>query len=421
MSKILYEVGISAYKWGVRLASPFHDKAAKFIKGRENVFQEMETQLATNTAPLVWFHCASLGEFEQGRPLIEGFRVKFPQFKILLTFFSPSGYEVRKNYSGADFIFYLPLDTEANASRFVKLVKPKMAIFVKYEFWHHYTKALRKRGIPLISISAIFRKNQIYFRKQGAFYRRILERFSHIYTQNQESAQLLASLNFTKVSNAGDTRADRVLQTAKTAVPIALAAAFKANAPVMVIGSSWPEDMKILLPFMQKHLPTLKFILAPHEIKEKDLREVETQFPGQTARFSQAAEDTVAAKRILLIDNIGILSQLYQYADYAYVGGAFGKGLHNTLEPAAFGPALFFGPKYDKFQEAVDLIGLGVAFPVRAFKELDKIFTALHQDPAKRAHIKQAAQTYIEKQAGATHRILTALEYWLPSGSKKNA
>ncbi|ALI98163.1 3-deoxy-D-manno-octulosonic acid transferase [Rufibacter tibetensis] len=415
MSKILYEVGVRAYGLGVRLAAPFHPKAAQWVNGRKGVFEEIGLKLQNNKAPVAWFHCASLGEFEQGRPLIEAFRERFPEHKIVLTFFSPSGYEVRKNYAGADFIFYLPLDTAENARRFLHLVKPQLAVFVKYEFWHHYTHALRKRHIPLFSISAIFRSNQVYFQKTGSFYRRILERFTHIYTQNLESAQLLASIDFTRVSMAGDTRVDRVLQNAKNAAPIPIAQAFKENAPVMVIGSSWPEDLKILLPFMQDQLPNLKFILAPHEIKDKELTEIEEQFPGKAIRYSQADPASVAGFRILLIDNIGMLSSLYQYATYAYVGGAFGKGLHNTLEPAAFGPPIFFGPKYEKFQEAIDLVEAGAAFCIRSSQDLNKKVSKFQEHPSSLEKVRSITQNYLKKQAGATDHILTSLEYWLPS------
>ncbi|GGK65634.1 3-deoxy-D-manno-octulosonic acid transferase [Rufibacter glacialis] len=415
MSKILYEVGVRAYGLGVRLAAPFHPKAALWVKGRKDVFQEIEQKLQNHTAPIAWFHCASLGEFEQGRPLIEAFRQKFPHYQIVLTFFSPSGYEIRKNYAGADYIFYLPLDTAENARRFLHLVKPQLAVFVKYEFWHHYTKALRKRHIPLFSISATFRPNQIYFQRNGEFYRRILERFTHIYTQNQESVQLLAGIGFTKMSLAGDTRVDRVLQNAQSAAPNPIAQAFKGDSPVMVIGSSWPQDMAVLLPFLQQQLPTLKFILAPHEIHDKELTQQEQQFPGQAIRYSQADAATVANYRLLLIDNIGMLSGLYQYATYAYVGGAFGKGLHNTLEPAAFGPPIFFGPKYEKFQEAIDLVTAGSAFSVRSSQDLSQKFAKLLEEPASLEKIRAKTQAYLQKQAGATDRILTSLEYWLPS------
>ncbi|MFC6997643.1 3-deoxy-D-manno-octulosonic acid transferase [Rufibacter roseus] len=415
MSTVLYNLGIKAYGLGLRLASPFHTKAAQWINGRKNLLEEIDNQMKPNTSPVVWFHCASVGEFEQGRPLMEGFRKKYPDYKIVLTFFSPSGYELRKNYPGADYIFYLPLDTYHNAKCFVSLVKPKLAIFIKYEFWHHYTKALKKRHIPLISVSAIFRPDQVYFSKRGTFYRRILERFSHIYTQNQASALLLSGVNFTKVSTAGDTRVDRVLQNASQAAPIPVAATFKGTSPVMVIGSSWPEDMKVLRPFMQEHLQKLKFIVAPHEIKESELQDLEKTFNGNTVRFSEATPENFANARVLLIDNIGMLSALYQYADYAYVGGAFGKGLHNTLEPAAFGPPIFFGTKYNKFQEAQDLIEAGVAFSVKSTNDLSNQFEQLHHDQKKREKIKQAAYEYLQKQSGATDRILTALEYWLPS------
>lgn len=415
MSEFIYKTGIQAYGLGVRLAAPFHSKAAQWVKGRKTVFKEMRRQLAGNTAPVIWFHCASLGEFEQGRPLMEAFRQQHPAYKVLLTFFSPSGYEVRKNYAGADYIFYLPLDTPANARQFIDLAQPVMAVFVKYEFWHYYTQYLKQRQIPMVSISAIFRPNQIYFKKNGTFYRRILERFTHIFTQNQESAELLQRLHLGQVTVAGDTRFDRVLQTAANAAPIPLAQAFKAEAPVMVVGSSWPEDLKVLLPFMQEQLPHLKFIIAPHEIRPTELAELEAAFPGQAIRYSVAQPHTVAQYRILLIDNVGMLSALYRYADYAYVGGAFGKGLHNTLEPAVFGPPVFFGPKYEKFQEAKDLLQLQVAYSLKNTQELTNIFSRLFQSSAEREKIRQAAHDYTQKQAGATARILTALEYWLPS------
>ncbi|MGV3539673.1 MAG: 3-deoxy-D-manno-octulosonic acid transferase [Rufibacter sp.] len=415
MSKFLYEAGVRAYGLAVQMAAPFNTKAAKWVNGRRGLFEELEKAFKKNTSPVAWFHCASLGEFEQGRPLMEGFRQKYPQYKILLTFFSPSGYEVRKNYPGADFIFYLPLDSAKNARKLLFIVKPKLAFFVKYEFWHHYTRALKKRHIPFFSISAIFRPNQIYFRKRGSFYRRILGRFTHIFTQNQESAALLSSLNFGQVSMAGDTRIDRVLQTAKTAAPIPVATAFKGVENVMVVGSSWPQDMQVLLPFMQAKVATLKFIMAPHEIKDTELRKLEEEFPGQAIRYSKATPEAAATARILLIDNIGMLSALYQYADYAYVGGAFGKGLHNILEPAVFGPPIFIGPRYEKFQEAVDLVAAGVAYPVKNPKEMTAAFEKLPPQSQAKEEVKKAAAAYIKSQAGATQRILTTLEYWLPS------
>ncbi|QHL87288.1 3-deoxy-D-manno-octulosonic acid transferase [Nibribacter ruber] len=415
MSLILYNAGIMAYGVGARLAAPFHKKAALWVKGQDNLLDRIGAAMKGNKKRVAWFHCASLGEFEQGRPLIEAFKEKYPKYKIVLTFFSPSGYEVRKNYAGADFVFYLPLDTADNAKKFVARVRPKVAFFIKYEFWHHYTKELKKRHIPFFSVSTIFRPNQIYFRSGGSFYCRILKRFSYFFTQNQESAELLAGIDINKVTLAGDTRMDRVLQTAANAAPIPLVDAFTLDRPVMVVGSSWPEDMKILLPFIQKHLDQVKFIIAPHEIKDKELQELEQQLAGKAIRFSQASSEKVGSFEVLLIDNIGMLSALYQYADYAYVGGAFGKGLHNTLEPAVFGPPLFFGPKYQKFQEALDLVEIGAAFPVKSTQELEATFNTLFNKPKQRAKIKENVTHYIHKQAGATGRILEALETWVPT------
>ncbi len=415
LSKLIYAAGIQAMGLGVRLAAPFHAKAAMWVAGRENLLADIQQKMEGNTAPVVWFHCASVGEFEQGRPLMEAFRQEYPEYKILLTFFSPSGYNLRKNYPGADYIFYLPLDTSGNARHFIALTKPVMAIFIKYEYWHYFTRALKYRHIPLFSVSAIFRPNQIYFKPWGGFYRHIIERFTNIYTQDQASAQLLFTTGYTKVSAVGDTRVDRVLQNAASAAPNHLVQTFKGQAPCFVIGSSWPQDVKVLLAFMESHLQEIKFVLAPHEIKETDLQEIEKNFIGQTARYSTANPESVHEARILLIDNVGMLAGLYQYADYAYVGGAFGAGLHNILEPAAFGPPIFFGTKYAKFQEAKDLIEQGVAFSVASTEALDQKFQELQASPEKRGAIRKAAAAYLQKQAGATARILAALDYWLPS------
>ncbi|GAA4314826.1 3-deoxy-D-manno-octulosonic acid transferase [Nibribacter koreensis] len=414
MSLILYNAGIQAYGLGARMAAPFHKKAELWVKGQKNLLEDIGARMKGNKEPVAWFHCASLGEFEQGRPLIEAFKEKYPDFKILLTFFSPSGYEVRKNYAGADYIFYLPLDTASNAKRFIARVRPKVAFFVKYEFWHHFSKELKKRHIPLFSVSTIFRPNQIYFKKGADFYTRILKRFTFFFTQNQESAELLATIDISKATMTGDTRMDRVLHTADNVAPIPLVEAFRQDSPVMVVGSSWPQDMKVLLPFIKKQVGNLKFIIAPHEIKEKELTEMSQQLAGKAVRFSLANPETVGSFDVLLIDNIGMLSALYQYADFAYVGGAFGKGLHNTLEPAVFGPPLFFGPKYQKFQEAIDLVELGAAFPVKSAQELEEMFNKVSSNDKQMAKIREHIKHYIHKQAGATSRILEALETWIP-------
>ncbi len=369
--------------------------------------------MAGNQQPVVWFHCASLGEFEQGRPIIEQVAQQYPQYKIVLTFFSPSGYEVRKNYPGAHYIFYLPLDTAGNAKRFVNAVNPRLAIFVKYEFWYYYLRELHRRHIPVISVSAIFRDKQVFFKPYGRFYRNVLHLFTHLFTQNKHSAKLLRQHGIQHVTVAGDTRFDRVLQTAAEVKNIPLIAAFKQNDPVFIIGSSWPEDMAILIPFMQQHISTLRFIVAPHEIKDTEINQLLHTFTGQAIRYSGAQLSTVGNFRVMIIDNIGLLSSLYRYGTYGYIGGAFGKGLHNTLEAAVFGLPLFFGPAYNKFQEAIDLVNLNCAFPIRNTTELNAQYTQLQHNTAERTAIGERAKGYIWQQAGATAKILRASHRWL--------
>ncbi|CAN5910605.1 glycosyltransferase N-terminal domain-containing protein [soil metagenome] len=413
MSRFLYNLSVRSYQALVHLAAPFHRKAAKWVAGREGLLEKMAREMAGQQGPVVWFHCASLGEFEQGRPLMEALRAEYLRHTLVLTFFSPSGYEIRKNYGGAHHVFYLPPDSADNARRFLDLVQPELAVFVKYEFWYHYLKELRQRHIPAISVSAIFRPEQLFFKPYGGFYRGMLRLLTHLFTQNQASADLLRQAGIDQVSVAGDTRFDRVLQSAAQAKAIPLAAAFQGTDQVMVIGSSWPQDMEVLLPFIRHHHPDLRFIIAPHEIHEADIRALSQKLEGLAVRFSQASEGTVSDYRVLLIDNIGLLSSLYAYATYAYIGGAFGKGLHNTLEAAVFGVPLFFGPAYLKFQEAVDLVALHCAFPVQSLPELETKFRLISTSTDELPRIRQQAKEYIAGQAGATDTIMEACRQWL--------
>jgi len=392
------------------VAAPFNQKAKLMLEGRANQFKKLEQAFVNNTAPVVWFHCASLGEFEQGRPVMEALKAEYPEYKIMLTFFSPSGYEVRKNYSGADFIYYLPLDSAANARKFISIVKPKLAVFVKYEFWHYYLQELEQRQIPILSVSAIFRADQVFFKPYGGFNRNMLRRFTHIYTQNQQSLELLQSIGITNATIAGDTRFDRVLQTAATIKPIPIVDAFINNSEVFMIGSSWPADMEVLLPLIQKYKPTIKFIIAPHEIHENGIATLMQTIGEGAIKFSQADVQTIANYSVLVIDNIGMLSALYSYGTYAYIGGAFGKGLHNTLEAAVFGLPLFFGPKYSKFQEAVDLVKLGCAMPVTTADELLNAFEKTHATPGARQTITATEKQYVQEQAGATTQIMADIQ-----------
>ncbi|GAA4440678.1 glycosyltransferase N-terminal domain-containing protein [Pontibacter saemangeumensis] len=404
--KLLYDIGLKAYEAALALAAPYNGKAKLMQQGREQQFERLQQALQGNRSPVVWFHCASLGEFEQGRPVIEAFREAFPRYKILLTFFSPSGYEVRKNYSGADYILYLPFDSEENASRFIQLVQPKLAVFVKYEFWHYYLQQLQQQQIPVISISAIFRKEQLFFKPYGQFYRNILKRFTHIYTQNNQSLELLRRINVPHASVAGDTRFDRVLQTAASVKILPLVEAFVQQQQVFVVGSSWPADIEVLKPLISQYRSSIKFIIAPHEVNEGSISEV-MQLAGEGAvRFSQATEAEVGRYQVLVIDNVGMLASLYSYGTYAYIGGAFGKGLHNTLEAAVFGLPLFFGPRYDKFQEARDLVELDCAFPVKNSLGLLQAFGKVHNTPEFRQRITENEKRYVKQQAGATTRIM---------------
>ncbi|MBB6611000.1 3-deoxy-D-manno-octulosonic acid transferase [Pontibacter sp. Tf4] len=408
--KLLYDIGLKAYNGLLTVAAPFNQKAKLMLQGRDRQFERLQEAFAGNTAPVVWFHCASLGEFEQGRPVIEAFKVEFPEYKVLLTFFSPSGYEVRKNYSGADFIFYLPLDSAANARKFITIVQPKLAVFVKYEFWHYYLQELEQRHIPILSISAIFRPDQVFFKPYGEFNRNMLRRFTHIYTQNKQSLELLQRIGITQTTIAGDTRFDRVLQTAATIKPIPIVDAFTAGQQVFMVGSSWPADIDVLLPLIQKYKSTIKFIIAPHEIHESGIAALMQTICEGAVRFSQADAQTIANYSVLVIDNIGMLSALYSYGTYAYIGGAFGKGLHNTLEAAVFGLPLFFGPKYGKFQEAVDLVKLDCAFPVNNADELLAAFEKVHTTPGARQTITDTEKQYVQEQAGATTQIMADIQ-----------
>lgn len=398
-----YNAGIVAYQSLLRLVAPFVPKARLWVDGRHDWVQKLDQQLAGNTKPIAWFHAASLGEFEQGRPVIEAFRTQYPAHAILLTFFSPSGYEVRKNYDGADYILYLPADTPANARQFVKLVNPQIAFFIKYEFWYNYLRALKAAYVPTVSFSAIFRPSQLFFKPWGQFYRNMLHYFDHILVQNQESVSLLTSINSTNVTLAGDTRFDRVAQVVTTKKAIPVAEVFKNNSPLLVVGSAWPEDMAVLIPFLNAFSKPLKVIVAPHEIHSDEIERWRIQLAGRSIRFSEVAESDKVTADILFIDNIGMLSSLYQYGEFAYIGGAFKQGLHNILEAATFGMPLFFGPKYAKFQEAVDLVNEGAAFPISDVAELTSAFAEQYEDAGKAS---QVSRQYVQRNIGATTKVM---------------
>jgi 3-deoxy-D-manno-octulosonic-acid transferase len=406
---ILYQLSILLYTFAIRVTAIFNPKAKLWITGRKNIFEKLEQKLAGNTRPLIWIHCASLGEFEQGRPIIESLKEQMPETRILLTFFSPSGYEVRKNYKEADYIFYLPADTIGNAKRFIKIANPTEVIFVKYEFWFNYIQQLNKRNIPIIIVSAIFRPTQHFFKSYGGWFRKGLARISHFYVQTKESAALLQSIGITNVTISGDTRFDRVAAIAAQCKSFPLIEQFKGNHKIFLAGSSWPID-ETLINTLYQEKSDLKFIIAPHEVHEEHIKAIEKLFSGKTLRYSQANTTNISQANILIIDSIGILSHLYQYAYMAYIGGAFGKGLHNILEAATFGKPVIFGPNYEKFKEAKDLIANGGAFCIHNAKELIKETTLLLSNDQAYNKASQQCLSYVNTMKGATQLIVAAIK-----------
>ncbi len=403
---ILYAVLIWITQLLYRIIALFHPKARLFVSGRSDLFKKLKIALNENKYPLVWIHCASLGEFEQGRPIIESLKNQNPSLKILLTFFSPSGYEVRKNYSLADYIFYLPWDTAQNAKRFIQITNPSLAIFIKYEFWFNYTHQLKKNNIPIISASSIFRPDQVFFKWYGSFFRNILKKFTHFFVQTPQSIELLKKIGITQATLAGDTRFDRVFEITQHADEIEIVKKFKANEKTFIVGSLWPEDLEVLAPFINEH-KHLKFILAPHEISERFITQIEQSISVKTIRYSCATESPESYS-VLIIDNIGMLSKLYRYGEFAFIGGAFGKGLHNILEAACYGIPIFFGDKnYQKFQEANDLIMRGGAFAVGGYTDLKKDFELLNNKPESFLLACEVTRSYVKENLGATTKIVS--------------
>lgn len=402
------------------LAAPFHPKARLWTAGQWGLLTRIAAVLpgrrrAASVEPLAWFHAASLGEFEQGRPVIEAFRAQYPDYKILLTFFSPSGYEVRRHYNGADYVCYLPADTPRNAREFVALVRPAVVFFIKYEFWANYLRELKKAQVPVVSFSAAFRPNQLFFKPYGGFYRNLLRQFDHILVQNDESLALLAGIGITRVTRAGDTRFDRVAQTVTQKQAIPVARSFKNGRPLLVVGSAWPDDMNVLIPFLNQFDQPLNVIIAPHEIRPEQIENWQKLLKKPSIRYSetQAAgfdAATLLTADVLFIDNVGMLSSLYQYGEFAYIGGAFGEGLHNILEGAAFGMPLFFGPIYAAYPEAVDLVGAGAAFPVRTVDDLLRCFTEQY---ANRSDAARISYDYVQRNIGATAKVMEVVGHLL--------
>lgn len=357
---------------------------------------------------MVWVHCASLGEFEQGRPIIEAIRKQHSGYQIVLTFFSPSGYEIRKNYDLADYICYLPADTKKNAEQLIELVRPEIVFFVKYEFWFHYITELKKRNIPLYLVSAIFRENQLFFKNSpwGKWYRKMLFGFEQFFVQDDQSVKLLNAIGIKHVTKAGDTRFDRVAEIARNGKSIPLVEKFKGNRLLVVAGSTWKPDEELLVQYIHSN-PGTKFIIAPHETKKANIERLISLLKTPVICYTEATEESVMNKQIMIVDTIGILSSIYKYADLSYIGGGFGVGIHNTLEAAIFGMPIVFGPNYLKFKEATTMVNLGIAFPVNDFTSLNAILDQLLSNNEQRNSIAGQCTHFTNQNLGATQIILT--------------
>ncbi|HZX62518.1 MAG TPA: glycosyltransferase N-terminal domain-containing protein [Bacteroidales bacterium] len=407
----LYNIFIYFYVLGIRAASLVNEKGKLWVRGRKDILQKIEEALTGNhdKEKIAWFHCASLGEFEQGRPVIEAFREAMPDHRIFLTFFSPSGYEIRKNYPGADHVFYLPADSPGMAAKFVKVLSPDIVFFIKYEYWYNYLAVLKQRGIPTYMVSAIFRSSQPFFRWYGSWFRKQLNNLSWFFVQDEDSESLLRKIDIQQVSVSGDTRFDRVNAIAGQKKPVEGMDEFCKDSLVMLAGSTWPEDEKILLPFILETKTKFKFIIAPHEVHKARIDGLMSQVGSGGLRFSQASDKNIREARVLVIDSIGLLASLYRYAFVSFVGGGFGVGIHNILEPAAFGVPVIFGPNYERFREARELIREGGATSIKNEEDFRKVFGRMADVPGERDRASGICSAYVTSHKGATAHILKHL------------
>ncbi len=405
---MIYNLGIYIYLLGVKVAAWFSRKPAQMVKGHREVFDLLKSKIDRN-ARYIWFHAASLGEFEQGRPLIERIRKEHPEYKIIQTFFSPSGYEVRKNYDGADIVCYLPFDTPRNVRRFLDLVNPCMAFFIKYEFWQNYLTALQKRSIPTYSVSSIFRPDQIFFRSYGESYAKVLKTFRHLFVQNEESRSLLKSIGAYQVSIVGDTRFDRVLDICRAAKQLPLVEKFKGNALTFVAGSSWGPDEEIFIKYFNEH-PEMKLVIAPHVVSDSHLKEIMEKLNRPCIRYTEATEENVTKADCLIIDCYGLLSSIYRYGEISYIGGGFGVGIHNVLEAAVYGIPVIFGPNNKKFREAQHLLRQKGGFEITGYEDFEQLMNRFLSDEAYLKQSGKAAGDYVSGNAGATDKIMKQIQ-----------
>ena len=419
---MIYNIVIYFVLWGIAIASLFNEKVRKMWRGEREAFKILKQKVDPN-AKYIWFHAASLGEFEQGRPLMERIRKDYPQYKILLTFYSPSGYEVRKNYEGADIICYMPVDTRLNAIRFLRLVRPVMAFFIKYEFWSNFLHILKHRNIPTYSVSSIFRENQVFFKWYGRNYAGVLKCFTRFFVQNEESKRLLEGIGITAVDVVGDTRFDRVLQIKEAAKQLPICEAFRtgvassqsADVPhhdfkVFVAGSSWPPDENIFIPFFNEH-KDWRLLIAPHVIAEEHLKLILSLIKDKkVVRYTQTTPEEAAEADVLIIDCFGLLSSMYNYGDVAYIGGGFGVGIHNTLEAAVWNMPVIFGPNNKKFQEAQGLLKSGGGFEINTYEDFSDLMNSLMNDEAFLKQAGDKAGAFVAHLAGATDKVLASVK-----------
>ena len=407
----MYNLGIFLYLIGVAIASHFNEKVRKMWRGERDAIRVLKEKVDPN-AQYVWFHAASLGEFEQGRPLMEQLRREHPDYKILLTFFSPSGYEVRRNYEGADIICYLPLDTIVNARRFLRAIRPVMAFFIKYEFWYNYLHILKHRNVPVYSVSSIFRPDQIFFKWYGRQYAHVLNCFTHFFVQNEVSKQLLAKIGIKDVSIVGDTRFDRVLQIKEAAKQLPIVEAFCQQSKVFIAGSSWQPDEDIFIPYLNAH-PDWKMVIAPHVIGEDHLKQIMDKLEGRkVVRYTEATEENVKDADVLIIDCFGLLSSIYHYATVTYVGGGFGVGIHNTLEAAVWEVPVIFGPNNQRFQEAQGLKACGGGLEIQNADDFNHVMQRFLDDPQSLEKASKEAGDFVKQRAGATDRVLSFVQLY---------
>lgn len=409
--KAFYNLFLFLYPLGARFLSIKNEKAKKWLSGRKNIFDKLAAEISQDK-PIIWIHCSSLGEFEQGKPLIEKLKQEYGSIKILLTFFSPSGYEVQKHYKAADHVFYLPLDSAWHATRFFDIVNPALGIFIKYEFWYYYITEAKKRNIPLVLASAVFRKSQPFFQWYGDFHRKMLQSFSYLFVQDENSVELLSSINISNVAITGDTRFDRVLAIVKEFQPIDFISQFCGSHPVIVAGSTWTEDDEELDHYANTN-QHIRFIIAPHDISKARIDECLSLYKNATtfSALKQANNEQPPTNNVLIIDNIGLLSKLYHYATITYVGGGFGAdGVHNVLEAAVYGKPVVFGPEYDKYIEAVQLVEEGGAFSIASALELEQQLNQLFDDEFLYKQACLASKQFVEANAGATEKIMQYIQ-----------